>query len=79
MYLIFHSVDYKAHREYNGIPPPPFPNPAIIKFQIGQPVEVTQKVTPEWWKVNLFIYLFVCWLDTGNTVLPYFNAIILEH
>ncbi|XP_077968932.1 proto-oncogene vav-like isoform X1 [Styela clava] len=48
------SLSYKAHRQYTGTPAPPFPNAPIITFNIGEPIEVLEQVTSDWWKGKSF-------------------------
>nr|CAB3267600.1 guanine nucleotide exchange factor VAV2-like [Phallusia mammillata] len=43
------TTGYKAHRDYNGLPPPPFVGASVITFAVGEMVEVSDKVTADWW------------------------------
>jgi len=43
---------YRAHRDYNGDPPPPFPGASTISFAAGEQIEVTDQVNPQWWVVS---------------------------
>lgn len=53
MSYFFFVVNYKAHRMYDGDPPPPFQNVNIVTFQIGELIQVLEQVTSEWWKVSV--------------------------